>query len=293
MVKVGIPRSIFYYYDKDLIIPFFDYLKIPYIISPKTNKEIIKRGNFVSSSEMCIALKIYLGHIDYLKDKCDIVYVPRICNYGKEKGMCTNFMSIYDLVNNIFKIKILNYNIDYKKNKTLKKGLIKIGKNLKCKDLKKAYKYALTSYKKSKKREVSINENNLNSKKTKILLMSHPYIIYDEISSQIIKYLKKNNIEIIYSDKFENKSKLSKKISKDIYFHYPKEYLGNLVYALDKIDGIIFVSVFPCALDSLVTEIIQRNINKPFLNLIIDDSDSFTGIETRLESFVDIIKEDL
>ena len=33
----------------------------------------------------------------------------------------------------------------------------------------------------------------------------------------------------------------------------------------------------------------MRKINKPYLNLIIDDIESSGGIETRIESFIDII----
>ena len=35
----------------------------------------------------------------------------------------------------------------------------------------------------------------------------------------------------------------------------------------------------------------MRKIKLPYLNLIVDDLDSLTGFETRIESFIDIIKE--
>ena len=59
----------------------------------------------------------------------------------------------------------------------------------------------------------------------------------------------------------------------------------------EKIDGILFLTTFPCGIDSLVTELVLRKIDKPYLNLVIDDLDSMSGIETRLESFVDIIEQ--
>ena len=31
---------------------------------------------------MCLSIKNYIGHVDYLKDKCDYILVPRIDNYG-------------------------------------------------------------------------------------------------------------------------------------------------------------------------------------------------------------------
>ena len=294
MRKIGIPRSLFYYYYGNLWQDFFDALKIDYIVSPITNKEIMEKGMKRAGSEMCLSIKNYLGHIDYLKDKCEYILVPRISNFKNDNQTCTNFWAIYDIVNNLFETKILNYNIDIKKHQTLKKGLFKIGKILNKShfEIKKAYHYAIIKEKKRLKKNHQINQNKLKSKKTKILITGHPYNLYDElIGKEIIKYLNNNQVEIIYSDKFDPKitNKLSKKISKDLYFKYSKDNLGAIVYSQDKIDGIIFISAFPCGPDSLANELAMRKIDKPYLNIVIDDSTSFAGIETRLESFLDML----
>lgn len=294
MNRVGIPRSLFYYYYKDLWIDFFDSLNIPYIISPNTNKNIMSRGETVANDEMCLSLKNYLGHIDYLKDKCDYILVPRISNFKNNNQTCTNFWAIYDIVKNLFNVNILNYNIDLEKKQTLKKGLFKIGKELNKNNhqIKKAYKYAITKEKKRIKQNHIINQNKLKSKKKKILIVGHPYNLYDElIGKDIIKYLIKNNIEIIYSDKFDSKitNPLSKKISKDLYFKYSKDNLGAIAYSEKDINGVIFISSFPCAPDSLANELAMRKIKLPYLNLVIDNNSSFTGLETRLESFLDML----
>ena len=294
MNRVGIPRSLFYYYYKDLWIDFFDSLNIPYIISPNTNKNIMSRGETVANDEMCLSLKNYLGHIDYLKDKCDYILVPRISNFKNNNQTCTNFWAIYDIVKNLFNVNILNYNIDLEKKQTLKKGLFKIGKELNKNNhqIKKAYKYAITKEKKRIKQNHIINQNKLKSKKKKILIVGHPYNLYDElIGKDIIKYLIKNNIEIIYSDKFDSKitNLLSKKISKDLYFKYSKDNLGAIAYSEKDINGVIFISSFPCAPDSLANELAMRKIKLPYLNLVIDNNSPFTGLETRLESFLDMI----
>lgn len=296
MDKIGIPRSLFYYYYYgDIWKTFFKNLNISYIVSPNTNKEIMDRGIKVASDEMCLALKNYLGHVDYLKDKCNYILVPRICNYKSSDQSCTNFWAAYDIVNNLFDINILNYNVDLEKGETLKKGLYKIGKYLgkEKKEIKKAYKKAIYEYYIKRKKEIEINKNKLESKKTKILIVSHSYNTYDSfIGNDIIKYLTKEDVKIIYSDKFDKKitSKLSKRLTKSLYFKYSKESIGSIVYALDKIDGIIFLSSFPCAPDSLVNELVMRKIKKPHINLIIDGNETFTGIETRLESFLDVLR---
>ncbi len=294
-MKIGIPRSLFYYYYGDIWKDYLDYLNIKYVISPLTNKEIMENGEAIANDEMCLSLKNYLGHIDYLKDKCDYILVPRISNFNSNNQMCTNFWAAYDIVKNLFDIKILHYNIDFEKNYSIKKAFYNIGKNLKKTKLQiyKAYRYTMKNYKRRKKNNHEIMLNKLNSKKTKILIISHPYNLYDEmIGKDIIKYLNKNDIELLYSDKFDYDitNKLSKKISKDLYFKSSKDNLGSIVLCNDRIDGIIFISSFPCALDSLANEIAFRKLKKPYLNLVIDSNTSFAGLETRLESFIDVLK---
>ncbi len=59
----------------------------------------------------------------------------------------------------------------------------------------------------------------------------------------------------------------------------------------NRIDGIILVSAFPCGPDSMVNEMIIRKFKGiPILNIVLDDQDGTAGLETRLESFIDILK---
>ncbi|MBP3765929.1 MAG: hypothetical protein J6G98_01950 [Bacilli bacterium] len=295
-IKIGIPRSLYFYYYGNLLKNFFENLGCEVVISPKTNKEIMENGIKYSYSEMCMSLKNFIGHVFYLKDKVDYIVIPRIDNYGLNDQTCTNFLAIYDIINNMFDINILNYNIDYQKHEDEIKGFIKMGV-----DLKFNYTDIINAYNKAKIEDMNlkdrlIRENNykLNSSNLKILVVSHPYNTYDEyIGRPIIKVLEDNDITVIYSDLFNSNktNKLSRKLSKNLYFKFNKESIGSIELVKDKIDGIIFLSTFPCGPDSLVNELVLRKIKVPSINIIIDEMDSLAGIETRIESFIDIIKE--
>lgn len=290
-MKIGIPRSLYYYHFKDLWINFFDYLNVDVIISPETNKEILDLGMKYSSDEMCLSLKNYIGHVAHLKDKCDYILIPRIDNYGLDNQTCTNFIAIYDIINNLDNLNILNYNVNLRKKETELKGLISICKKLGISKnkVKEAYVYAKEESNRLKKDKVLNNLKNLKSDKKKILLVGHSYNIYDNlIGNPIINMLKSMDIEIIYSDLFFEKDQ-SDKYAKGLYWKYSRESISSISKCINKIEGIIFLSVFPCGLDSLVNELVMRKLDKPYINLVIDDIESSGGIETRLESFVDII----
>lgn len=295
-VKIGLPRAFTYYYFSDLWKIFFKELNIDYIESPPTNKEIISKGMSRANDEMCLSFKIYLGHIDYLKDKCDYILVPRIDNYGRTNQTCTNFLAAFDIINNLFETKILDYNINLEGNNNELDGFLRIGKllNKSRYDVIKAYNKAILDTYKIKQNKIKKNINALENDGLKVLLVSHSYNTYDAyIGKQITDYLEEMGVTIIYSDMFDDKetNKLAYKLSDTIYFKYSKDNIGSIKLVQDKIDGIIFLSAFPCGLDSLVNELVMRKINKPYLNLIMDESYSLTGIKTRIESFVDILEQ--
>lgn len=293
-IRVGIPRALHYYYFGNLWKNYFENIDCEVIISPPTNREIINNGIKYSNDEMCLALKIYLGHIAYLQDKCDYILVPRIDKYDINNQTCTNFLAIYDIVNNLFSCKILNYNIDVKRKETELVGLVEIGQvlGLSVSEAIRSYNKAIESATKIKNDEISLNIQKLESEAKKILIVSHPYVIYDQyFGLPIIKMLKKLNVEIIYSDKFDTEitNNLSNKISNTLYWKFNREEIGSIELVKKDIDGVIFISSFPCGPDSLANELAMRRIDLPYLNIIIDDIDALTGIETRIESFVDII----
>ena len=76
-----------------------------------------------------------------------------------------------------------------------------------------------------------------------------------------------------------------------VYFLYSKEIIGSAFYYKNAVDGIIFLSSFPCGPDSLVNELAIRKLEGvPCINITVDESSATSGLITRLESFVDIIK---
>lgn len=296
---IGIPRALFYYRYETLINTFFNELDIDYIVSEPSNKKILEEGKKLAPDEACISLKLFLGHIKNLENKCNYILIPRIESVKKDEKTCTNFYLLYDLANNIFKENtIIDININEQKKQSEKNAFIELGLYLGF-----SYNKSLQAYNKGKENEKKVRNNLiktqnkiLNNSNKKILIAGHPYNIYDElIGKQIINILKENNIDIIYSDIYnkENIEKESKQISQDVYWTFNKEITGAITKYKNNVDGIILISSFPCGPDSLINElIIRKTKDKPILNIIIDEINSETGLITRLESFIDIIKKE-
>ena len=296
-MKIGLPKALLYHYYAPLWKAFFDELGVDYIVSSDTTIKTLIVGKEKSIDEACLSLKIYLGHIEELKEKCDYILVPRIFSLVKSEQVCTNFNALYDLVRNTFKdIKILNYNIDVKHHKYEKSAFLKIGKDLGFSILESA-----RAYNKAKEIENNYYKNEeknakdiLKTNKTKILLLGHPYILKDNlIGKSIVNYLLNNNISVVYS--YQVPRELidfnCNKISTKIHFTMNKEQIAAFNYFKDKVDGTIILTAFPCGPDSLSNEMIIRKRKKhPTLLLTFEDLTNNTAVITRLESFLFFLK---
>lgn len=314
-MKIGIPRGLGIYEYSMLFKEFFKQLNIEVAMSDKSNSEILKEGIEYSLQESCLASKIFMGHVANLvkrknKEKIDYIFVPRLCTFENNQTICVKFYAIYDICKNVFDANFITLNIDYEKNKTELSSFICLGKKLgkTIPEIIRAYFIAKNLQKENNKNKYLDQVSLINKKsgKLKVLLVSHPYILYDDIlGEKIIKILEKENVEIFFANinKFNmDNPKILKKvrtnteekkytqISNTIFWKASKNLLNGICSNLKNIDGIIYLSVFPCGTDSLVNELALRKItNIPSLNLILDEQDSQVGINTRIESFLDII----
>lgn len=314
-MKIGVPRGLGIYEYPILFESFFTNLGIEVVYSDKTNKEILNNGINLDIDENCLASKIFLGHVDNLvkrkeKEGIDYIFIPRFCTFENKDTICVKFFAIYDICNNIFNSNFITLNIDYENNKNELKGFLKLGKELgfKQSQIISSYFYSRDMQKKYNEKELKIQNLKLNNKadnKLNILIVGHPYILYDSlVGVPILDKLKKMETNIYFANinkfnmqnnkilkrKSEKNKNLYLKISNSIYWKSSKNLLNGISENLNKIDGIIYLSVFPCATDSLVNELAMRKTKDvPSINIVIDEQDSDVGIDTRLESFIDIL----
>lgn len=301
-MKVGLPKAMITYEYPILYTKFFELLGIEIVFSDDTNLKILNDGIKYSIDETCLANKIYIGHVANLverkdKEKIDYIFIPRVSFFDKKETVCVKFYALYDICKNIFDANFITLNVDYSCNETEFKGFVNLGLKLGF-----SYSKSMIAYLKAKKAQDEHNKKEYTNQVKKllsdknILIVSHPYIEHDKyIGYPVIKYLKDNKYNIIYSDINKGIVKESneyRKLSKMLYWKYNKNLLNGVLEYADKVKGIIFISTFPCGPDAMVNDLVIRKMkNKPILNLVIDEQDASAGLYTRLESFIDILEQ--
>lgn len=311
-MKIGIPKALSFYHNPILYDTFFNNLGIEVVYSEDTNKITIEDGKKYSIDEDCFASKIYMGHVANLvsrakKENIDYIFIPRVSYFSKRETVCVKFYAMFDICKNIFDVDFLDFNIDYSQGITEFKAFVNLGKklNIKYSKIISSYMYAKKKQKEHvcfeyNKQNTLINSNN----GMNILIVAHPYISYDKyIGGSIIKYLKNNKINICFADvnkytldndvrKNKNNEYTYTCVSSALYWKYNQNLINGLLEYITKVDGVIYISTFPCGPDALVNELVMRKIkDKPSINIIVDEQEMGAGLYTRLESFIDILEQ--
>ena len=272
-IRVGIPRALLYYRFYPLWTTFFTELGAEVVVSEPTTQEIFERGLKKFVGDTCLPMKLVFGHVITLADNV------------RKKGV--TMKSIYEAGKRFNKNPARVYHAYQKAQKAYQKFLERIRDGITPQEAIQAFDGKEVSLPKERKERLNI------------ALVGNPYTIYDPFSSlNIIQKLRKLGAKIYTSEMIPDEiiEERVRSLSKRIYWTFGKETVGAAFHYLDskEIDGLIYIISFECGPDSLLKEIVddkaRKNKKAAYMTLVIDEHTGETGMNTRLEAFVEMIK---
>jgi len=298
---VGLPLSLCFHTEKVLVCSFLAALGVDPVLSPPTDRRIMERGCTMAVDETCLPMKIHLGHVDALRDRVDAVLVPRYGVLPEAEGeMCAKFWAAYDITRNTFpELPLLTYNVDRLWGDTERAALVGLGRELGATRLQayKAFSAARKEARREHERLVALQERELaeTTCERTVIVAGHTYILDDEMmGAPVVRMLREQGVAVMRSDRVRGDSDLrhgALEFSPGLKWTYNREQLGAVMAMRDRIDGILLLLSFPCGPDSLVAELVQRKVRDiPVCAIVLDELTATGGLQTRIESFCDIVK---
>ncbi|AGF54714.1 putative nucleotide-binding protein (sugar kinase/HSP70/actin superfamily) [Clostridium saccharoperbutylacetonicum] len=293
-MKVGIPKGLLNYKYYIFLEKFFDGLGAEIITSPDTNKQILDEGVKYCVNEACLPIKVFHGHVVSIKDKCDLMVIPRIMQIYEHEFICPKFCGLPEMIlSSIPNMPKTTMAPIYATSKEkLYKWIDSTGSIITKNKLKiiKAYSEALREQNKFKL-GIKTEECKIN-----VALIGHPYNVYDNfINMNLVKKLNKLGVGVI-TEEFVDDSLINNKV-KDLFkrpfWTFARKAYGAATYLAEnkKIDGIVYISSFACGIDSVIIELIKEKMKDfPFLTLKVDEHTGESGFDTRIEAFVDMLE---
>jgi predicted nucleotide-binding protein (sugar kinase/HSP70/actin superfamily) len=317
MVTIGIPRALAYYQYYPMWRTFFNMLGAEVVVSPPTTQKMLTEGAARVVADTCLPAKVYLGHVIYLADKCDYMFIPVIRSVKKRVYNCAKFLGLPDMTRAVIPECPPILDIDFDINKgadAMYKAIYDLAKPFSKNkgDIKQAAISAWEahlSYRQLMAKEGltpiqaigSIYDKTkpdaVKSSRATIGLIGHHYLLYDDMVNQrLVHRLEQAGCRIVTPEMLEPEQleSATNRLGESSYWTWEEEVVGAGGYYLEnKVDGVIGVAAFGCGPDSLMMDTVHRQATKlrstPFMNLTMDEHTAEAGVATRLEAFLDMI----
>ncbi|MGI6037084.1 MAG: acyl-CoA dehydratase activase-related protein [Limnochordia bacterium] len=309
MAKIGIPMTLSYYEYYPFWRSWLEDLGLEVITSPPTTREILDWGVQQTVNDACVPIKLIHGHVVYLKDKVDWIFIPRMVQVAAKETFCPKFLGLPDLL----RASIKNLPPLLSPRVALPYGRLSLytlcGRT--AKEL--GYSY-WAGYQAGRKAlaEWRLYQDKIHSgllprealglrprwkvqgKPIRLALLGYPYLVNDDyISGNILPLLEKLNVQVFTADMAPHPQRLAERMPKTLFWHYSNQVLWACMYFLERnlVDGVIHLTAFSCGPDAMVSKLLELETKGkiPFTTLTLDEHTGQAGIVTRVEAFLDML----
>lgn len=303
-MKIGIPRALLYFWYGSLWERFWNDIGWEVETSPPTDHRILKFGTEAAIDELCLPIKIFIGHVDYLAPRIERIMVPHLIKVERDAYICPKFMGLPDLVRHTLpelksKLEIVRVGPKHTDlTSCLEKIALEIGTPRRL--IYKARKGLQQSFEAPGYRmAMSLQDQNLvhDSSELTIGVLGHPYCLYDGcLNLNTLKSLGKMSRFVtpeMVPASFRGVG--SGKLTKRLFWTMGKLQFDAVDWMLSEVnvDGFIQLVTFACGPEAIVGDLLERRVReagKPFLRLYFEEHSGEAGLITRLEAFIDLLK---
>jgi predicted nucleotide-binding protein (sugar kinase/HSP70/actin superfamily) len=264
----------------------------------------MKSGIDVAIDELCLPVKVFLGHVRYLALRVDRIFIPHLIKVERDAYICPKFMGLPDLVRHTLPdlkprlqiVRVGPKRIDMSESLTRSASLNGVSKKL----INKAKKGLRLPMELPGLEAVKTFPNRNwegNGPKLTIGVLGHPYCLYDACLNlnclQRLDRLAKFVTPEMVPDDYRGVG--SGKLPKRLFWTMGKLQFDAAEWMLNevKVDGFVQLVTFACGPEAIVGDLLERRIReagKPFLRLYFEEHSGEAGLITRLEAFTDLLK---
>ena len=297
-LRIGIPRALLYFWYGPAWEDFLKHCGFDVVTSPPTNSQQIELGVRSAQDEICLPVKVFLGHVRYLVEieRVDAVFVPHLIQVEQGCYICPKFMGLPDMVRMILPsdFPIFVWRTDRKSSLW---SLNAVPPEIRSGVVVRVIKDALQAAKAKNQeywRELAAEKPAVNP--ITVGLIAHPYCLYDDgLNLELLKRLSNVGVQIIRPEMVPKRwfVESDSGLNKPLFWTLGRRVLGSaLYYANLRVDGVIHLSAFACGPESVVGEVVARRLHEhqiSFLHINLDEHTGEAGLATRIEAFIDLL----
>ena len=305
-LRIGIPRSLYFYDLFPFWCAYFRELGAEVVISDVTNRDIVAKGREACVAEPCFPLVVAHGHVkELLEQDVDFFFMPSLVNTESEVeteswfcpwGQTVPYVAKSSPVIEHFADRFLTPAVRFRDGqRSVERSLAEVAKRLGIsrKMNKKALEIAFATQKNFEQAVQQAGAQALNkldeTGQAGIVLLGRPYNIYDRgVNLNIPEKLRQNfGINVIPLDFLPLAGINVSDVHENMFWNYGRKILQAAKF-IGKSSNLraIYITNFKCGPDSYIKHFVDKAMGKPFLVLQFDGHGNDAGFLTRCEAFL-------
>ncbi|MBP1710647.1 MAG: hypothetical protein H6Q49_849, partial [Deltaproteobacteria bacterium] len=304
-VTIGIPNALYLAEEMPLWKYFFATLGVETVTS-ENFKNAVTSGKKLTGAEFCAPVNAFFGHVQYLVDKCDYIFLPFYLEAPKQKDEDFRYYCYYtqfaaSLAAGMKSMRLKNKTImpvidHYSFQSRIELfSILKSILNTGYWEIYNAYEAALAFYNEGRANLLNVYEREKPAGgEISVALLGRPYAIMQKsMNKGIPDIFSTLGIKNFYQDMLPAEQEDLSEIEpllKRMHWNYAARILKAALY-IARTPGLypVYVTSFKCSPDSFTLDYFKRIMDKygkPYLILELDEHDSNVGYETRIEAAV-------
>ncbi|RJP29247.1 MAG: hypothetical protein C4536_11755 [Actinobacteria bacterium] len=320
-LRIGIPRALMFYRYYPFLKAFLESYGCNVQPSPPTNLEILGEGTDICVDDVCVAVKVLFGHVSQLAHKVDAILIPRLVSVekrGYDTFTCPKLIAAPDMIRYSFPHlpPPLEFTVDIS-NAPWWWGCVRLVRRLDL-PLRGIARPYMTAVREQERYEGMLRSGLLPSDALKrmyngngvprpayisegdviVAVVGHPYLLGDPIvNKRLIHWLDASGAKVLGSTMLSQEDLEREEPSlPPLSWSYERELLAASSSFMKRkdVDGMIYLTSFGCGPDSLVTEMVRRELkpagDQVLMEMVLDEHSAESGVRTRAEAFVDMLR---
>jgi predicted CoA-substrate-specific enzyme activase len=308
---LGLPAGLHMAEELPLWQTFFAELGVPVITSEKCVNPI-KEGKELTGAEFCAPMTAYHGHVAYLAERTDLLFLPiyiegrkRKDEAGKDRKLCYYSQYSSAIVSAVARrqygveaLKPLIRQHNFTGNvQEIHRALHEVYPHLSIFDVAGAWSKAVQFQEQARESVQEIYRRETgedNPEDVQAVITGRPYtVLSPQMNNRIPEIFGTLGVKAFFQDMLPADRESEEEIApllEAFHWNYAAQILRAAAYAA-RTPGLypVYVTSFKCSPDSFAVDYFKRILDaagKPYLILQLDEHDSSVGYETRIEAGV-------
>ena len=306
-LTVGIPAALYMHEDVSMWIDFFHQLGMRTYIAPKS-ADVLARGKARAGAEFCAPITALHGHVDYLLEKSDFVFLPHYLEEREKDGSARRQYCYYSQFgpaltaalddsgqNRIVSPVIRSLYNPFHTRLALYRAVRRMNPDLGFFEIIRAYERARGRHQAAVEKWRQVFEHRFSpSREVSVMFLGRPYTVLDPaMNKNIPKIFGSLGVKGFFQDMLDLENGDFSEIAgflDELHWNYAADII-KAAKVVAETPGLypVLMTSFKCSPDSFVRDVFQslmEGANKPYLILELDEHGSSVGYETRIEAAV-------